>query len=61
MHINRKRFPNIVLNNVIDDALFNFSFVDEFSMYLANTINLEDTMNLMNQHKEFDAVRQNMQ
>lgn len=53
---NRKNFSNIELNNIIDDALYHYSVIDQFSNYFANTINLEDTMNLMNKSKEFNDI-----
>ena len=53
---NRKRFSNVELNNILDDALYHFSFIDQFCMYLANTINLEDTIDLMNASPEFNNV-----
>lgn len=46
---NRKKFNNMKLNNIIDDTMYKFLLVDEFDMYLSNTINLEDTINLMNE------------
>jgi len=52
----RKVLPNIELNNIIDDALFHYSFIDEFSWYLAETMNLEDTIELMNASPEFDSI-----
>ncbi len=61
---NRKKFDNMTLNNVIDDTLQKFLIVDEFDMFLCNTINLEDTIALMNErpqvydllHKDFSNV-----
>lgn len=49
----RTNFPIIELNNIIDDAIFYFNRTDKFSMYLANTINLEDTVFLMTKDQEF--------
>ena len=43
---------NILLNNIIDTTLYEFSNIDEFSMYLANTINLEDDLELMKKYPE---------
>jgi hypothetical protein len=45
-----------IMNNIIDDALHFFSDVDNFSFYLANTINLKDTIDLMNASPEFDII-----
>lgn len=50
---NRTKFSNIELNNIIDDTLNMYMFIDEFSFYLSNTINLEDNIELMNKHPEF--------
>lgn len=49
----RTTLDNVILNNMIDDCLYGFSFIDEFSFYLANTINLEDFIDLMNERPEF--------
>lgn len=54
--VNRRRFDNITLNNIIDDALYKFTEIDQFSLFLANTINLEDTIDLMNKSKEFSDI-----
>jgi hypothetical protein len=47
---------NKILNNVISDFLYNFIDIDQFSMFLANTLNLEDTIELMNASPEYDAI-----
>lgn len=55
--LHRKDIPFMKLNNAMDDAMYKFKYINEFSLYLANTVNLEDTIELMNQYKEFyDAV-----
>lgn len=46
----------ISLNNIIDDTLSKFSDVDSFSFFLANTINLKDTIDLMNNIPEFNSL-----
>lgn len=46
----------ISLNNIIDDTLSKFSDVDSFSFFLANTINLKDTIDLMNNIPEFNDL-----
>jgi hypothetical protein len=51
--VNRHKFTNLELNNIIDDTLHKFNYINIFSMYLANTINLEDSINLMKKSKEF--------
>lgn len=43
---------NIVLNNIIDDVLCMYKYVDHFSMYLANTCNMDDYVRLMNENQE---------
>ena len=50
---NRKKMDNIKLNNIIDDALTKISVIDQFSLYFANTINLEDDIMLMKKVPEY--------
>lgn len=50
---NRKLYDNITINNMIDDVMYKFQFIDKFSLYLYNTANNEDTIELMKQNKEF--------
>ena len=50
---NRTKYDTITLCNIIDDTLYRFRYVDEFSLYLCNTINDEDFIILMNQNPEF--------
>ena len=52
----RKKVSNVELNNIIDDTLVKYKHIEEFAMYLANTINLEDTIKLMKACPEFDAL-----
>ena len=54
--LNRKRFSPIEINNIIDDTLFRFSDVDNFSFYLSGTINLKDNIELMNKIPEFNEL-----
>ena len=42
-----------VLNSIICDGLWNYSLIEQFSYYLANTINNEDDILLMNANPEF--------
>jgi len=49
---NITKYPNILLNNIIDDCLVKFNDIDQFSFYLCNTINLEDDINLINKYPE---------
>ena len=44
---NRKKYTNIQINNMIDDVMYKFQFIDKFSLYLYNTANNEDTIELM--------------
>lgn len=44
------------LNNIIDDTLFKLKYINEFSLYLANTINFEDTLDLMKKYPEFNEA-----
>ena len=53
---NRTKLENIQLNNMIDDCLHNYLYIDEFAWYLANTINNEDFINLMNENPEFYQI-----
>ena len=50
----RKTVPFIVLNNTIDDVIGKFRELRPFQMYLANTLNLEDTLELMKKYPEFN-------
>lgn len=50
----RKTVPFIVLNNTIDDVIGKFRELRPFQMYLANTLNLEDTLELMRKYPEFN-------
>lgn len=53
----RSLIPFITMNNIIDDTIYKLKYINEFSLYLANTINLEDTLDLMKEYKEFnDAI-----
>jgi hypothetical protein len=56
IEVNRKKLSNIELNNIIDDTLHQYAKVDIFYAYLANTINLEDTISLMKQNDEFNNI-----
>lgn len=42
----RDKLPFILLNNIIDDGLYNWFFVNEFSNYLADSLNLKDSCDL---------------
>lgn len=53
LEVNRSKYDTRTLCNIIDDTLYKFKYIDEFSLYLCNTINDEDTIQLMNENKEF--------
>jgi len=50
---NRSKYTNRQINNIIADVLQCFHDVDIFASYLCNTINLEDTAELMEKSPEF--------
>lgn len=50
---NRTLTNNKVLSNIIADTLHYFHDIDQFSMYLSNTLNLEDSILLMNADPDF--------
>jgi len=52
----RKSTSNIKLNNMIDDMMFKWCYIDEFNGYLSNTINLEDFIKLMKENSEFNRL-----
>lgn len=53
-----KKFRTVLpfkdLNNYIDDVFNAFHAFSNYQLYLANTVNLEDTLELMNQYPEFN-------
>ena len=50
---NRSKYTNRQINNIIADMLQCFHDVDAFAPYLSNTLNLEDTAELMKANPEF--------
>ena len=52
----RDNLDNVVMNNIIADCLYNFLDVDDFSFYIANTLNLEDTIEMMDACPEYDEL-----
>ena len=52
----RKTMDLKLMNNIIDDTLHYFADVDDFSMYLANTINLEDFISLSKASPRFNEL-----
>lgn len=54
---NRKSIDIIEMNNIIDVVMYNFHRIDAFSMFLANTINMSDFIDLMERNKEvYDII-----
>lgn len=51
---NRKRMSFININQSIDAVIGKFRELTQFQMYLANTLNLKDTIDLMNKYPEFN-------
>lgn len=52
----RKALPFKEINNIIDSVLGKFRDLRIFQPYLANTLNLEDFIDLMNEYPEFDET-----
>lgn len=52
----RKTLEFIDLNRTIDNVIGKFRDLRPFQMYLANTLNLEDTITLMKKYPEFDQT-----
>lgn len=50
----RKIIPFINMNQIIDSVIGKFRDLRAFQMYLANTLNLEDTIELMQKYPEFN-------
>lgn len=48
------RIPIIPLNNLIDESIYKMKYINEFAMYLSNTVNFRDTLDLMKQYPEFN-------
>lgn len=49
----RKTVSNVILNNIIDDTIDKYHDLDNFALYLSNTLNLEDSLKLMKACPEF--------
>lgn len=56
LELHRTDHTNIWLNNAIDNSVFKFKYIDEFSMYFMNTFNNEDTIDLMRVDPEFNKA-----
>ena len=52
----RKKMEFMLLNQTIDSVIGKFRDLRPFQIYLANTLNLEDTIELMNQYPEFNET-----
>lgn len=51
---NGSKFDNIKLNRSIDNSIFKFTELEPFQEFLANTVNIEDFLELMHQYPEFN-------
>ena len=47
---------NIILNRSIDNSMYGLSYIDEFSFYLMNTVNLKDDIELWKQNPRFKEL-----
>ena len=56
IEVDRKVMDSVRLNNILDDTVHTFIESKEFSLYLANTINLKDIIDLMDACPEFDEI-----
>ena len=56
ININLKSMPIIKMNQSIDRGIGKFRDLENFQMYLANTVNLEDTIELMKKYPEFNET-----
>ena len=52
----RTKLPLITLNQTIDTIFCKFRDIRKFQPYLMNTVNLKDTIDLMNKYKEFNKA-----
>ena len=57
----REKYSNIRINNMIDDIMYKFQYIDTFALYLYNTANNEDTIELMKIDQElYDAIHSDL-
>ena len=57
----REKYSNIKINNMIDDIMYKFQYIDTFALYLYNTANNEDTIELMKIDPElYDAIHSDL-
>lgn len=55
------KIHKIIMNNIIDDTLALYRYVNDFSLYLCNTISLKDDINLMNTDREvYDIIHSDL-
>lgn len=50
----RTKIDFMRMNNIIDDTMHKLKYINEFAMYLANTVNFKDTLDLMRMYPEFN-------
>lgn len=53
---NKINIGNYMLNIIMSDSLWNYSYIEDFSFYLANTINNEDDIMLMKASDEYRSL-----
>lgn len=53
---NNKSMDIMLMNQSIDRCIGKFRALRNFQMYLSNTVNFEDTIDLMNEYPEFDDL-----
>lgn len=56
IEINRKKYSNMEINNIIDTCIRRFGQCDIFSAYCMQTINLKDNLDLMKASPEFNDL-----
>ena len=52
----KKVIDIVELNNIIADTLYFFNFVDEFSFYFSNSVNIQDDISMMNVIPEYKEL-----
>lgn len=50
----RESINRVVINNILDDCIYKLRNVNKFALYLANSVNFEDTIDLMRKYPEFN-------
>lgn len=46
------KMDKMLMNNIIDDAISMYRYVNEFAMWLSNTLSIKDDLDLMNENEE---------